>query len=377
MRILTAGESHGQANIAILEGFPKGVKIDTKIIDQELKRRASGPGRGKRMSIESDRVQVLSGLRNKITLGSPIALSVKNKDTAIFSQTPDKLSDMNVPRPAHADLAGALKYGDVDVRNILERSSARETVARVCVGSVCKQFLSNFRIQIASFTLSLGEVISDKKPASIREIIDKTKKSKLNSLDKEKQMLAEIDKAKKCKDTIGGVIEIWVSGLPAGLGSCMHYDRRLDARLSCNLMSIPAIKGVEVGLGFEYTLMRGSEAHDVICYSKNKGVYHKANNSGGIEGGMSTGEPIVLRIAMKPISTLAEPLDSVNLKTKKTEKSPRVRSDTCAIVACGVIAESMSAIVIAEAMLEKFGFDSIREIKANYDNYLKYIKNKF
>ncbi|MCF7907884.1 MAG: chorismate synthase [Candidatus Omnitrophica bacterium] len=371
MRILTAGESHGEANIAILEGFPKGVKIDAEIIDQELQRRASGPGRGKRMSIENDKVRILSGLRNKITLGSPIGLLVKNKDNTIFAQKADNLSAMNVPRPAHAGLAGALKYGESDVRNILERSSARETVARVCVGSVCKQFLSNFKIQIVSFTLGLGDVVSDKRPTSISEIINKTKKSKLNSIDKDSQMLAEINKARKDKDTLGGIIEIWIAGLPAGLGSCMHYDQRLDAKLAYNLMSIPAIKGVEVGLGFEYALMRGSETHDAICYSKNKGFYHKANNSGGIEGGMSTGEPIVLRIAMKPIATLAEPLESVNLKTKKIDKAPTVRSDTCAVVACGVIAESMSAIAITESMLEKFGCDSLAEIKTNYKNYSK------
>ncbi|MDD3296394.1 MAG: chorismate synthase [Candidatus Omnitrophica bacterium] len=371
MRILTAGESHGQANISILEGFPKGVKITAEIINQELKRRASGPGRGKRMSIESDKVQILSGLRNKITLGSPISLLVKNKDNTIFSQKPDALAAINVPRPAHADLAGALKYSESDVRNILERSSARETVARVCVGSVCKQFLSNLKIQVASFTFSLGDIISDKRPANIKEIINKTGKSKLNSIDKENQMLAEIDKTKKNKDTLGGIIEIWITGLPAGLGSCMHYDRRLDAMLAYNLMSIPAVKGVEVGLGFEYALMRGSEAHDVISHSKNKGFYRKTNNSGGIEGGISTGEPIVLRIAMKPISTLAKPLDSVNLKTKKTDKAPLVRSDTCAVVACGVIAEAMSAIVITEAILDKFGSDSLGEIKNNYDNYIK------
>ena len=371
MRILTAGESHGQYLVAILEGFPKGVKVDQKIIDQELKRRMSGPGRGKRMSIEKDSVNIVSGLRNKVSLGSPIAMLVKNKDAKIFTQKADNLSSLSIPRPAHADLAGALKYQETDIRNILERASARETAARVCVGSVCKQFLNNFNIRIASFTVGLGDVISDKKPKGVSEILHKIKNSKLNSIDKEKLMLAEIKKAKDTKDTLGGIIEIWVEGAPAGLGSCMHFDRRLDSKLAAYLMGIPAIKGVEVGLGFEYALSTGSETHDAISYSKAKGFQHKSNNSGGIEGGISNGEPIVLRIAMKPISTLAEPLDSVNLKTKKTDKAPTVRSDTCAIVACGVIAEAMGAIVITEAMLEKFGCDSLTEIKTNYNNFLK------
>ncbi len=375
MRILTAGESHGEYLTAIVEGFPKGVKIDKKAIDSELKRRASGAGRGKRMSIEKDGVVISSGLRNKVTLGSPIALMVKNKDVHIFSQKSDSLSKLSVPRPAHADLAGALKYQEKDIRNILERSSARETVARVCVGAVCKQFLRNFNIAIASFTVSLGKVYSKNKPVNVAEILRKTRNSKLNCIDSEKAMLSEIKKAQGQHDTLGGVVEVWAGGLLPGLGSCMHFDRRLEVELAAKLMSIPAIKGVEIGLGFDYAKKRGSLSHDAIYHSKARGFYHNTNNSGGIEGGMSTGEPVVVRIAMKPIATLMQPLDSISLTTKKKQKAPKVRSDTCAIVACGIIAESMMAIALTEAMLDKFGRDSLAEIKRNYLSYLKSLKD--
>jgi chorismate synthase len=328
------------------------------------------------MQIEEDKIKILSGLRNKITLGSPVALMVKNKDVKIFSQSKDNLEPIYVPRPAHADLAGSLKYQEKDIRNILERSSARETVARVCAGSICKQFLSNFNTKIASFTVSVGKVFSLKKPKNVEEILRKTKKSKLNCIDKEKEklMIKEIDKVKKDKDTLGGIIEIWIENVPPGLGSFMHFDKRLDAKLASYLVSIPAVKGVEIGLGFEYAKKRGSQTHDTIFYEKKKGFYHKTNNSGGIEGGVSTGEPIVLRIAMKPISTLMNPLDSVNLLTKKKEKAPCIRSDTCAIVSCGVVAESMCAIALTEVFLDKFGQDTLKEIRGNYQRYIKNLK---
>lgn len=384
MRILTAGESHGEYIISVLEGFPKGVKIEQKVINEELERRASGVGRGKRMSsIEKDKVVIISGLRNKVTLGSPIAMLVKNKDTKIFSQSQDELPVISVPRPAHADLAGLLKYHDTDIRNILERASARETVARVCAGSVCKQFLRNFGMKIASFTVSVAAVASLKNPQNISEVIKRAKKSKLNCLDaaKEKVMIREIRKAQKKGDSLGGIIEVWIDGAPPGLGSFMHFDRRLDAKFAAYLMSIPAIKGVEVGLGFAYAKKRGSVSHDAIycstTHKANKAFIRKTNNSGGIEGGISTGETIVLRLAMKPIATLSKPLDSVNVTTKKKEKAPTVRSDTCAIVACGIIAESMSAIAITECFLDKFGCDTLDEIKLNYKNYFKLLEKKF
>ena len=375
MRILTAGESHGLYEVAIMEGFPKGVTIKESLINNELKRRMSGAGRGKRMLIEKDTVEIVSGLRHKATLGSPIALLVRNKDARIFAQGDDKQAKLSIPRPAHADLAGALKYNDKDVRNILERSSARETVSRVCIGSICKQFLANFDINIASFTISVGSVTTDKRPKNIKDISNKVKRSKLNCIDssKEKSMLKEIEKARLQKDSLGGIIEIQSEGVIPGLGSFMHFDKRLDAKLSSYLMSIPAVKGVEVGLGFEYAEKRGSVSHDEIHYSSRKGFYRNTNNSGGIEGGMSNGEPIIARIAMKPIATLTKPLNSINLSTKKAAKAIVERSDTCAVVACGVIAESMCAIALTEALLEKFGCDTLDEIKANYRNYLKSI----
>jgi chorismate synthase len=377
MRILTAGESHGEYIIAILEGFPKGVKIEQGIINQELKRRMSGIGRGKRMSIEEDKAEIISGLRNKITLGSPIAVLVKNKDVKIFSQKEDALTPLSIPRPAHADLSGVLKYRELDLRNILERASARETVARVCAGAICKQFLSNFNINIASFTVSVGGIISQIKPKNILEIINKVKGSGLNCIDKEKErfMLKEIELAEKEKDTLGAVAEIWIDCVSAGLGGFMHFDKRLDAKLAYYLMSIPAIKGVEVGLGFAYAHKRGSLSHDAIYYSKKEGFFRKTNNSGGIEGGISTGEPIVLRVAMKPIATLRKPLDSVNIVTKEKEKAIIERSDTCAVVACAVIAENMCALAITESFLEKFGCDTLKEIKTNYESYLKDLDN--
>jgi len=377
MRILTAGESHGAYIVSILEGFPKGVKIEQKIINEELKRRMSGFGRGKRMAIEQDTVAIISGLRNKQTLGSPIAMLIENKDAKIFTQRKDNLPVLSIPRPSHADLAGVFKYQETDVRNILERSSARETVARVCIGSVCKQFLQSFNVRIGSFTVSVGEVTSTKKPKSIGEILSKAGSSKLNCIDKAKEKLM-IEQIKECiqkGDSLGGVAEVWIDGLCPGLGSAMHFDKRLDAKIASYLMSIPAIKGVEIGLGFEYARGVGSASHDAIYYAAKKGFYRKTNNSGGIEGGMSTGEPIVVRLAMKPIATLINPLDSVNLRTKNKEKAPSIRSDICAIVACGIIAENMLAIAITESFLEKFGCDSLKEIKFNYQNYLRACKN--
>lgn len=373
MRILTAGESHGEYISAVVEGFPKGVKVEESIINAQLKRRAFGPGRGKRMQIESDKVIITSGLRNKVTLGSPITMLVKNRDRHIFSQKGDRLGVVSVPRPAHADLAGALKYGDGDIRNILERASARETVARVCVGALCRQFLGNFGVQIASFTVSLGGVEFLRHPKDIDEIIAKTKSSKTNCLepDKEKEALAAIESAKAARDSLGGVIEVWAAGVCPGLGTVMHYDRRLDARLAAAIMSIPAVKGVEVGLGFAYARLPGSQAHDAIYYSARRGFHHRTNNSGGIEGGISNGEAIVLRLAMKPIATLTRPLDSVDLRRRTASKAAVIRSDTCAVASCAVIAEGMAATVLTQAFLDKFGCDALKEIKSNYKNYIK------
>jgi len=376
MRVLTAGESHGQYEVGIIEGFPKGLRVDQAFIDRELKRRMSGYGRGARMALEIDEVHIVSGVRDKVTLGSPVAMLVRNRDVRIFAAKNDKQEQLVVPRPAHADLAGALKYADKDIRNILERSSARETVARVAIGALCKQFLAELGVHISSFTLSVGSAAVSRIPSSIAAILSAAKKSQLNCPDPkaELRMIDEIDKASKARDSLGGVCEVRAEGICPGIGSCMHFDKRLDSRIAGNLMSIPAIKGVEIGLGFEYAAKRGSAAHDKIYYARGQGFFHKTNRSGGIEGGMSTGEPIVARIAMKPIATLLRPLDSVNLTTHKKAKAVVERSDTCAIVACGVIAESMVAIALTESYLEKFGCDSLGEIKANYRNYLKSLK---
>ncbi len=373
MRFLTAGESHGKANISILEGFPKGVTIKKELINNELKRRMSGYGRGKRMSIEKDKVVFLSGLRNKVSLGTPIAMAVENKDAQIFADKNDKLKISSVPRPAHADFAGSFKYQEKDLQNILERASARETAARVCAGAVCKQFLFQFGVQITSFTVGVGDVSLGQKPKDFNQILKSRKKSLLSTTDKEteKAIIEEIDKAKKSNDTLGGKISIWVKGVPPGIGSFSHFDRRLDAKIAYYLMSIPAVKGVEIGLGFEYAKKQGSESHDAIYYKKNKGFYRKTNNSGGIEGGVSNGEQIIATIAMKPIATLREGLDSVDLVTKEIKKAPSIRSDVCAVVACGVVAESMCAMAITESFLDKFGSDSLEEIKRNYKAYLK------
>ncbi|MDD5595665.1 MAG: chorismate synthase [Candidatus Omnitrophica bacterium] len=344
LRYLTAGESHGKGLVAILEGMPAGIKIDSAKINQELKRRQQGVGRGKRMQIENDRAQIISGLRHNLTLGSPIAVLIENKDFSI-----EKLQKVFCPRPGHADLAGLEKYGFSDVRDVLERASARSTAATVAIGAICKIFLSEFKIKIASSLISVGGETEYK------------------------AILEKINLAAEEKDTLGGVFQVSAAAVPVGLGSYVQPDRRLDARLAAALMSIPGIKAVEIGLGFGYAERFGSESHDEIYYSKNKGYFRKTNNAGGIEGGISNGEDIVLRACMKPISTLMNPLNSVNILTKKAAKAATERSDVSVVEAAGVIAESSVAFVLAQAILEKFGSDSLKEIKINFNNYLKKI----
>jgi len=344
LRYLTAGESHGRAIIAILEGMPAGLRIDLAKVNSELKRRQSGFGRGKRMQIENDRVQIISGLKNNSTLGSPITLMIINKDFSI-----EKLHKVLCPRPGHADLAGLLKYGFTDVREVLERASARSTVATVGIGAVCKELLDGFNIEISSRVLS----IAGENTASY--------------------MKEKISQAIRLKDTVGGIFEVRARGLPVGLGSYVQPERRLDGRLAQAIMSIPGVKAVEIGLGFGYAVSYGSEVHDAIYPDKNKGYIRKTNNAGGIEGGISNGEELILRAAMKPICTLMNPLNSVNIKTKKSSKANTERSDTCVVNAAGVVAEAACAYVLADAMLEKFGSDSLSDIKANYKNYLKRI----
>ena len=345
LRFLTAGESHGEALVGILEGMPAGMRINVSDINKELERRQLGYGRGQRMQIEHDRAKILSGLIRGVTIGSPIAVLIENKDFSI-----DKLPAVKNPRPGHADMAGILKYGFNDARCVLERASARETAARVGVGAICKILLEEFKISIISRVLTIGGAKSEK---SIKD---------------------KIDEAGKSKDTLGGVFEVVIKGAPPGLGSCVHWDKRLDAGIAEALMSIPAIKGVEIGNAVECSSKLGSEVHDEIFYSKEKGVYRNTNNAGGVEGGMSNGEDIIARGYMKPISTLMGGLKSINIDTKKPAKASTERSDVCAVSAAGVVGEAMMAFVISKAFLEKFGGDSIAEIKRNHKGYISGLK---
>ncbi len=342
LRYLTAGESHGHCMVAILEGMPAGLKIDLKEMTIELKRRQMGFGRGDRMKIEADNIEVLAGVRDGLTLGSPLGLYVKNSDYRI-----EDLLPLTNPRPGHADAAGCLKYGHKDIRNVLERASARETVARVAVGSVCKLFLKQFDVSVASCVVMIGA---------------ETDKARMKK---------KVEQAKKDLDTLGGSFRVEAKNVPPGLGSYVTGDRRLNARLAAAVFSIPAIKAVEFGLGTGFASARGSRVHDAIYYSKEKGFYRKTNNAGGIEGGMSNGEPIVMTCTMKPISTVGKPLDSVDIVTHKPVKAAVERYDTCAVEAAGVVAESMVAFELANSLLEKFGGDSVAETKRNYKSYLR------
>lgn len=371
LRYLTSGESHGKCMLAILEGMPSGLEIDKAAIDEELCRRMCGYGRGGRMKIERDSAEILSGLRRSKTIGSPIAIMVKNVDNSI-----DRLPVVLEPRPGHADLSGVLKYDLDDVRDVLERASARETAARVSVGALCKILLAEFGIRITSHVIMIGAVMARHSGLSFSQIVTVSERSPLRCADPSasRLMCKEIDKAMKDGDTLGGVFEVIIEGVPAGLGSYAQWDRRLDANLARAIMSIPAIKGVGIGLAFEAARHRGSQVHDEIFYSKAKGFFRKANNAGGIEGGMTTGEPIIIQAGMKPIATLRKPLASVNIKTKKPVKGSVERSDACAVPAAGVVGEAVSAIEIANAMIEKFGGDSVAEMKRNYDGYLSQIK---
>jgi len=345
LRFLTAGESHGEALIGILDGMPSGLKIDVNDINKDLNKRQEGYGRGARMQIENDRANIISGLMRGATIGSPIALIIENKDFTI-----DKLPPVKNPRPGHADLAGILKHGFKDARCVLERASARETAVRVGIGALCKILLREFDIKILSRVLMIGGARS------------------------EKLMKEKIDEARKSKDTAGGIFEVVVKGAPPGLGSCAHYDRRMDAAIAEAVMSIPAVKAVEIGNAIECSARLGSKVHDEIFYSKEKGIYRRTNNAGGIEGGMSNGEDIVARGYMKPISTLMDGLNTIDIDTRKQVKASAERSDICAVPTAGVIGEAMLAFVIARAFLEKFGSDSLAEISRNYKGYISGLK---
>ena len=374
-RFLTAGESHGKALVATIEGVPAGLPLDEDCITRDLARRQAGYGRGGRMNIEQDRAEILSGVRHGTTIGSPIALLIQNRDwekwqdemsVAPTDRTPDTVTRL---RPGHADLPGVIKYGFDDVRPILERASARETAARVAVGAVAKRFLEEFDIALHSHTIDIGG-----KRAAVPPNInwDNVEASPVRCADAEadKTMTATIDEAKEAGDSLGGIFEVVASGVPIGLGSHVQWDHRLDGRIAQAMMSINAAKSVDIGAGFEVANLRGSQAHDIIEY-RDETWRHATNRAGGIEGGMSNGEDIVVRVAMKPIPTLGQPLPSTDLHTKEISPAHTERSDVCIVPAAGVIGEAMLAIVLADAMLEKFGGDSLKETKDNYHRYLK------
>jgi len=384
LRYLTAGESHGKGLLAILEGIPAGLKLSSEDIDRELKRRQAGYGRGKRMEIEKDKVEIISGIRLGKTLGSPIALLIKNldwenwrevmviEDKKVVLQNPS----LAHPRPGHADLAGAIKYNFDDLRNVLERASARETAARVAVGAICKRFLFEFNIRIYSRVIQIGRIKDESQWQLTKANYQMIEDSPLRCLDKtaETKMIALIDLAKKEGDSLGGVFEVIVVNLPVGLGSYIQWDLKLDARLAYGLMSIQAIVGVEIGSGFATAEKFGSQVQDEIFYEQSKNrFFRRSNNAGGIEGGMSNGEPIILRAAMKPISSLGKPLSSIDIISKEPVKAMKERADICALPAASVIGEAVAAFEIARAMQEKFGGDSLEEVKRNYSGYLDYV----
>lgn len=397
LRFLTGGESHGPAEVAIIEGIPTGLKLTHADIQIELEKRRSGAGRGGRGKIEGDQVTILSGVRHGKTLGSPIALLVENQDFVNWKEKMDvesldskgvklvhlegvlvsHVEKITNPRPGHADLAGAIKYGFKDIRNVLERASARETVMRVAVGAVCKKLLTEFGIEIASHTIQIGQVKLDRKPknfAEIAGIFQTDPEIRCIDFDVSQKMKSEIIAATKKKDTLGGVIEIIAHNVPMGLGSYVHYDRKLDAVLAQVLMSIPSVKAVEIGDGVENAGKLGSGAHDEIFFQNGR-YKRNTNRAGGLEGGVTNGEDIILRVYHKPISTLGSPLNTVDIKTKKAARAVIERSDICVVPRAGVISEAMTAFVLADAFLEKFGGDSLSEIKYNFQGYLNNLKN--
>ena len=392
IRFTTAGESHGKGLVAILEGIPAGLPLVVDDVNRDLRRRMQGYGRGARMKIEADAVEFISGVRAGETLGSPIALHIANKDwdnwVDVMAPEPDTDQDARRrrrlvrPRPGHADLVGVLKYDRADARDILERASARETAARVACGAVCRKLLSHFDVEIGSHVVALGSVsanVPDPLPTPLNDAADK---SPTRCLDQQatEAMIREIDAAKKDGDTLGGIVEVIARGVVVGLGSHVSWDRKLDGRLAAALMSIPAAKGVEIGLGFEVARRRGSEAHDEIGWdgpARSGGVLRSSNRAGGLEGGITTGQPLVMRVAKKPISTLMRPLDTINIETGETAKAQSERSDVTAVPAIGVIAEAMVAVVLADAMLEKLGGDTLDDLRQAYDAYLRRLKKRW
>lgn len=389
LRFLTSGESHGKALIGILEGIPSGMLLSSEDINRELKRRQMGYGRGGRMQIESDRADIISGLRWGKTIGSPISILIENKDWKNWQagMSPDiehagSINPVTKPRPGHADLAGALKYAHSDIRNILERSSARETAMRVALGAIAKKLLFEFGIRFGSYVTQIGSIKMQRieyetESSDLETFLKMADESPVRCPDTETsvKIVQLIDDAMKNGDTLGGIFEVIITGVPPGLGSHIQWDRRLDGLLCHAIMGIQAIKGVEIGAGFGMAEKKGSEIMDEIFYdAENRGFYRKTNNAGGIEGGMTNGMPVVVRAIMKPIPTLKKQLRSIDIITKEPFEAAYERSDTCAVPAASIIAEAVTAIVIADAFLEKFSGDSIGETARNYNSYLQYLK---
>lgn len=388
LRFQTAGESHGQCLVAVLSGLPAGMRVDFDYVSRELKRRQGGYGRGGRMKIEQDTPQFLSGVRHGETVGSPITVLIENRDWANWQEamavedspeTRAKYKPLSPPRPGHADLAGCLKYNFRDARYVLERASARETAARVAAGALAKLFLKEFGTGVASHVIAVGGVRLSSDVVPFERILELRDREEivLNCVDPavEARMKEEVDRALQARDTVGGTFEVIAHRVPPGLGSCAQWDERLDGRLAQAVMSIQAVKAVEIGAGIESAASPGSKVHDEIGYDRQQARFtRKSNRAGGLEGGISNGEDIVVRGYLKPISTLRQPLESVDFATKETVKAAYERSDVCVVPAAGVIAEAMVALVISAAFLEKFGGDSLPETRRNFDAYIDQVR---
>lgn len=388
MDFKTAGESHGRGLVGIISGFPSGVSISNNYIDRILSRRQKGYGRGGRMAIESDKVEIISGVRRGLSTGSPISFLIRNRDwanwkdqmdAALPEKTKKEEEILSCPRPGHADLTGVLKYRLDTIRDVIERSSARETAARVCAGAFAMSALRYFDIVIFSYVDRIGNARMEKAPVNWDSgLIKKIEDSEVRCPDREvsEKMKSEIDRAIKEGDSLGGSFRIIIRGVVPGLGSYTEWDRRLDARMAHMIMGIPAIKAVEIGMGIASGSCSGLSFHDEIYYSQKKGFYRKTNNAGGIEGGMSNGEDIIVGAVMKPIPTTTKGMGTVDILTKKHAVSIKERSDTCAVPSAAVVGEAVSAIVILNALQEKFGSDNIDEIKTNLESYKKYLKDR-
>ncbi len=394
IRFTTAGESHGQALVSILEGVPAGLPLLAADVNAQLARRQQGYGRGRRMQIEQDAVEFLAGVRAGQTIGAPIAMLVRNRDWKNWQEIMDpapregeaphapRKRAVTRPRPGHADLTGLLKYDRDDARDILERASARETTARVAASAVCRKLLAEFGVRIGSHVAHLGGIDARRPDPMPEDVNAAADSSPLRTLDPDAEaaMIARIDEVKRDGNTLGGICEVVVDGLPVGLGAHVSWDRKLDARIGAAIMSIPAVKGVEIGLGFQAARLTGADVHDEIELAPGRtragNVRRRTNRAGGLEGGMTSGEPLVVRVAMKPISTLMRPLATVDVATSESASAVAERSDVTAVPAMGVIAEGMLALVLADAFAEKFGGDSLEEMRRNHDAYLSHIARR-